>query len=400
MGFGVALSSLGERCTALPVCRLVPPEGVFRPVTAWIEPPIEQGSAARLVLAGSAVRLFHPDGTSIPLAVDSSAAFANGIRRSKLRRLAWLGLLLGAPELSRREGLYILEDYDPYKHPVIMIHGLGSSPLAWAKLSNAVWEDPELSRRYQVWHVVYSTDAPLLVTRRRIERLLDEAWLTLDPDGDDQARSSIVLIGHSMGGVIARLLTVDSTEALWSAAFLEPLSSLHGRPDDLGIVDSIFHFAHFPGVARAIFIAAPHGGSYQADRWLGTFVRRLVGRRAQELASLQRIARSNPRAVQPELRQDYMSGRLNSISTLRTQQAVSRAGASLVPRSASYHTIAGALPNRFPLTDGVVALKSASLEGAESVLILQSGHDLYNNEGAIAEVLRILRLQSRAAVAP
>jgi hypothetical protein len=52
-----------------------------------------------------------------------------------------------------------------------MIHGLGSSPLIWGRLSTEVWGDHALHARYQIWHVVYETNAPLLVLRARVKPL-------------------------------------------------------------------------------------------------------------------------------------------------------------------------------------------------------------------------------------
>ena len=77
---------------------------------------------------------------------------------------------------------------------------------------------------------------------------------------------------------------------------------------------------------------------------------------------------------------------------LAKQQPVRAAGEALMPvADIPYHTIAGSLPHRQPKTDGVVPLDSAVLDRAESTLIVSSGHKLYDNPDAVAEVLRILR---------
>jgi pimeloyl-ACP methyl ester carboxylesterase len=401
-GFGVPLAAVAPRCDDRPLCRLLPPEGVFRWATAWIEADAGRDAPApRLVIADPlAVGPLAVGNRRYPLAVDTSAFYARGVQRSDLQRLGIWGLL-GGDEVGRRAGLYLLEDYDPNKRPIVMIHGLGSSPLAWARLSNALWGSPDLRARFQVWHVVYQTDAPLLVTRRRVQGYLDAGWSVLDPEGDDPARAGIVLIGHSLGGLISRMLCVDSGDVLWSAAFTAPPSALRGDPADVALLESTFRFEHYPGVSRAIFMAAPHRGSPTADSSFGRLFRALVGRRSPELQSLRRLAQKNPEAVREELRESYLEARLNSISTLQVSQPVRRAGESLMPVAGiPYHTIAGALPGRQPETDGVVPLASALLPGAASTRVVKSDHKVYESDEAVAEVLRILRedLAQQAAI--
>lgn len=391
-GFGVPVVLLTPRCEDRPACRLLPPEGVFRPATAWLE-PAPPGTAADALL-----RLVDPrhqpelrfGAQAFALASDTSSFFDYGAQQSSLSRQGVWGLF-GGRALGRRSGVYLLEDYDPLKRPLVMLHGLGSSPLAWARLSSAVWADPRLRARYQVWHVVYATDAPLLVARLRVQQALDTAWRLLDPAGADPARGHVVLIGHSLGAVVSRLLAADSGEVLWNAAFTVPPAALQGPAEDRAGIDAVFRFKAYPGVRRAIFIAAPHQGSPATDRWFGRLARILVGRRSPEIDALRRLARDHPQQVQPALREAYRDGWLNSIITLRRDQPVSRAGRSLMPApGVAYHTIAGVLPGRTPPGDGVVPLDSALLPRAASTRLIAAGHDLYGNPEAVAEVLRIL----------
>lgn len=392
-GFGVPLVAVTPRCADQPLCKLLPREGVFRPATAWVEPTSTEPDAPVRLVVADALKLgsITVEAASYPLAVDTSAFYALGASMSSLRRLGIWGLL-GGDEVGRRAGVYILDEYDPAKRPIVMIHGLGSNPIAWAKLSNAIWGDPELRMRFQVWHVVHQTDAPLLVARRRIRSYLDEAWNALDPDGDDPAHSAMLLVGHSMGGVVARLLCTDSGDVLWSAAFTMPPEEIRADPARIASIESIFRFRAYPGISRAIFLAAPHGGSPSAERWFGKLSRVLVGRGVPELDGLRDFALDYPEAVRPELLKTYQKANFNSISTLQISQPVRRAGQSLMPVSGiPYHTIAGVLRGRTPETDGVVPFTSAYLPGAVSTLRVESGHNLYANRDAIAEVLRILR---------
>ncbi|MBF6023712.1 esterase/lipase family protein [Lysobacter niastensis] len=390
-GFGVPLAAITPRCEDAPSCQLYPPEGVFRWATAWIEADADGGTPHLVIGDPVAVDRLTHGAWQYPLAADTSAFYAYGAGTSKLERLAIWGLL-GGDEVGRRAGLYLLEDYDPNKRPIIMIHGLGSSPLTWARLSNAIWGDPLLRSQFQVWHVVYQTNAPLLVIRRRVKGYIDDGWRLLDPEGDDPARNGVVLIGHSLGGVVSRLLCADSGEVLWDAGFTRPPQALDGDPEDIRRVAEVFHFTHYPGISRAIFMATPHRGSPTAEHFIGRFMRVLVGRRAPELEGLRRVAIANPEAVREELRPVFTRSRLNSISTLQPMQPVRRAGETLMPAAGiPFHTIAGVVPGSRPESDGVVPLASAIIPGAQSTLVIASEHNVQENPEAVAEVLRILR---------
>ncbi len=383
-GLGVPVAVMTPRCDDRPLCNLLPPEGVFRWATIWFEADPARDALPRLVIADPlTVGTLAFGDRRYPLAIDTSAFYLKGVQTSKLSRMGVWGLL-GGDEVRRRAGLYLLEDYDPNKRPIIMIHGLGASPLVWARLSNAVWGNPDLRARFQVWHVVYPTEAPLLVARRRVKGYLDTAWRALDPEGDDPARSGVVLIGHSLGGVISRLLCAESGDDLWSAAFTVPPAALRGEPAEIETIESIFHFQPYPGISRAIFLGAPHGGSPSADNWFGRLSRVLVGHRTPELQSLLQLVNDNPYAIREELREDYLQGRINIISSLQTAQPIHGEGQSLMPAAnILYHNIAGALPGRQPETDGVVPLASALLPGAASTLVVESNHKLYENDEAV-----------------
>lgn len=389
-GFGVALAVMSARCKGMPRCELNPPEGVFRPATAWFEQD-EGDPIPRLVVTDP---LRHPTlaigSGDVPLSIDTSAPYALGAGTSKLNRLGVWGLF-GGHGIGRRVGVFLLDEYDPDKRPIVMIHGLGSSPLIWGRMSNAIWADPVLRARYQIWHVVYQTDPPMLVIRLRVQRYLDAAWRVLDPECDDPARTHIVLVGHSMGGVVSRLLSVDSGEVLWNAAFVVPPAQLHSDPDLLATLDAVFHFTPYPGVARDVFLATPHLGAPRAETLFSRFIRVLVGRNTPEIRELRKIAEENPDAVRPDLRYEYTRGALNSIATLQRKQPVRLAGEMLRPRTGiPYHTIAGVVPGSQPPGDGAVPLDSARIAGAASTLVIESNHQMYDNPEAIAEILRIL----------
>jgi pimeloyl-ACP methyl ester carboxylesterase len=355
-----------------------------------------KGDTPVLVLQNAVLAPDHVAGAShYQLALDTSAPYAQLLERSRIKRLAWWGLIGGA-EVGRRSGLFLIDDYDPDKTPIIMIHGLGSSPVIWARLSNAILGDPELHRRYQIWHIVYQTNAPMLVDRYRVQHYIDRAWAVLDPDGHAPARQGVVLIGHSMGGVIARLLCAQSTPEVWKAAFTAPMESLHADPADLDALKEVFQFKPYPGVDEIIFMAAPQRGSPAAEGLLGHLVGLLAWHNIEELAGLTRIALQNPAAIQPALLSMLQTGHISSIVSLRPDQPVTLADEKLMPAPGiRYDTIAGVVPGLKPPSDGFVPLSSALLPGSTTTLIIDSDHKVPAKAEAIADVLKILREHDR-----
>ncbi|BDU21132.1 alpha/beta hydrolase [Dyella sp. GSA-30] len=388
-GVGVPLVVAAQRCSDKPLCKLYPPEGVSRAATAWID--VDAQDRPRLHITDPE---HAPDivigSTTYPLARDTTAPYAYLFDQSKLKRLA-VWNLIGGKEIGLRQGLYLLEDYDPHKTPIVMIHGLGASPLIWGKLTNRVLGTPELHARYQIWHVVYQTDAPLLVSRLRVQQFLDQGWKLLDPSGADPARQQMVLVGHSMGGVIARLLSADSGDLLWRTAFTVSPEKIKASADDLDMLKRLFFFHPYPGVTQAIFLAAPHLGSPVSQRLLGRIAVLVLNPHGPELDALRRIAKNDPTAVQSNLLAVYQSAGLSSVSTMRDNQPVSHASQSLMPAPGiRYYTIAGDLPGASVRGDGIVPLSSAVIPGAVSTTIVAWGHKLYNNPEAIDKVIGIL----------
>lgn len=389
-GFGVPMVGWQAQCHDRPICALDPPDGITRALTAWIEPG--KDGTAELVVAGTRKRTQITIGQrEVPLATDFSAAYAALFDRTRINRLA-VWNLIGGRQFALRAGLYLLEDYDPAKTPVIMVHGLGRSPMVWARLTNLIDGSPELRARYQVWHVIYPTNTPVLLNRLNVQRMMNRAWRLLDPDGTAPASHDMVLIGHSMGGVISRLLVSDSGNIIWNAVFDVPASALQGSPADIAQVESLFRFRAYPGVTRAIFLASPHLGSPTADSFLGRLALRFVHAHAPELDALHRVTQDNREHENPLLAQDYLHKGLTSISTLRATQPVSHAAQALMPvPGVRYYTFAGDLAGSDPPSDGYVPLKSALIPGATSTTVVDSDHKLYLNEEVLAKILEILR---------
>ena len=127
----------------------------------------------------------------------------------------------------------MLEPYQPGKIPVVLVHGLLSSPLTWTPLFNDLRADPELRERFQFWFYFYPTGNPYLATAADLRRDLDRAAGRPRPaEHRTRPSTSMVLVGHSMGGLVSKLLTVDSGDDFWKLVSDRPFDDLKLQPGD------------------------------------------------------------------------------------------------------------------------------------------------------------------------
>jgi hypothetical protein len=79
-----------------------------------------------------------------------------------------------------------------------MVHGLQSSPVSFANLSNGIVADPQIRKRDQVWHYHYPTGTPVLLDAAIYRRVLKRTLREIDPEGNDFAHNHIV--GSALAG--------------------------------------------------------------------------------------------------------------------------------------------------------------------------------------------------------
>lgn len=322
----------------------------------------------------------------VDLARDPSAAYATSAALFEKEVSAWGGLRRPADDIAA--GLRLLAPVDAAKVPVVLMHGFASSPMSWANLANELVGDPDIADRYQVWLARYPTAAPTLASRYELERRIDELRALHVAHGGAPA---LVLVGHSMGGVIARLLASDSGDALWNVAFTRPPGALGVSAEDEALAQDVFRFHAMPGVDTVVFVATPHRGSAVADGFIARVLRGLLAAPPEGVLVLPRIARAQPEAVQPALRDSYAAGGPSSLDTLSPMQPVIRAASELplAPGVVAYSIIAIADPVHPEEGDGVVPLESARWPGSTELRV-QADHSAQDHPATVAELKRIL----------
>ena len=98
-----------------------------------------------------------------------------------------------------------------------------------------------------------------------LRRDLDEVRRKFDPERSDAAFDRMVLVGHSMGGLLAKMMVQESGTRLWQLVSERPVGDLAGDQADCDLFRSALIYKPRPEVRRVVFIATPHRGS-RVDR--------------------------------------------------------------------------------------------------------------------------------------
>ena len=154
---------------------------------------------------------------SVPLESERTAALAYQLQGSPLWDFEIAGFRRGDFSLvESRDNLFMLQPYRPGRIPVVFVHGTASSPLRWAEMTNELMNDPVLGQRYQFWFYLYNTGNPVPYSAMGLREGLQHAVAEADPNGTDAALHQMVVIGHSQGGLLAKMTVVDSGTRFWN----------------------------------------------------------------------------------------------------------------------------------------------------------------------------------------
>jgi len=359
------------------------------PVTA-VFTDSEGGRPAWRLYAPTRTETVSLSGTEVPLAADFTSPWAYEINGFNDLLLGIIGLF-GINVPDARSGVYLTEPYDPNRIPIFMVHGLGSSPIIWRNIANAIKADPELQRRYQVWVVYYRSGMPIpqsgAVVRNFYESVLDE----FDPPRSHPASQDTIWIGHSMGGVLTHASAKDVGDRLWAQLSNTPFDEVEFSEETRQEIRPWIFWEPVPALSRAIFFSTPHRGAEMADSSIGNLGKRLI-RLPLDLIRVQYDFIKN---AYDDLRFDARQpNSFNSISSLSPKAPIYTALAESPWKPGfQYHTVVGTQgnPDLEHSTDGVVAYWSSHLEGAETELAVPTGHNSFEHPDAIAETLEILR---------
>ena len=304
-------------------------------------------------------------------------------------------------------GLYFSEPYDPRKIPVVFTHGLMSGPATFANLTNRLLVDPVIRENYQFWFFGYPSGLAWTIPASRQRQALKELMQEYNPRGTSREMNNIVMVGHSMGGLITRFnnstkpwtlmkgvfeLAPETFEGMTLENWKKGMAPLHYDEQTLERLQNNFIFSPPQGVTRIVYMATPHRGSTFADNWIGRLGQRLIDLPSDMLEEVTRIATLsrgmfllNPLQLKDEL---TSIRQLSPNSSLVKYMSELR-GSPNVP----VHSIIGDrgrndTPNS---SDGVVKYHSSHLDWSASEKIVPSGHSVQDDPASAVELRRILR---------
>lgn len=344
-----------------------------------------------------------------PLALDFSTPLACFLNSLPDRNL--ISVMLESDDQEDHSGLFLIEPYQPNKIPVLFIHGLMSSPDTWVQMINSLKNDPVIRKRYQFWFYSFSSGMPILATAGNLRRILLAAReeLGTTPEALENF-DKMVLIGHSMGGLVSRTLLQGDphymVETVTQRTWDEIKASL--TEEELDAVETFAVLPPLPFVNRVVFMAVPHRGSEMAKWSVARIGSRLVSlpqNLREKLPLFGRVFEKLNKEKYDELEQlNRARGGKNghhSVSGLYDLDPdsifIRALSESPMKEGLVFHSIIGdqEQADHPGGTDGVVPYSSSHLDNAASEVIVHSGHSVHRSPGAMQELLRILLLHLR-----
>ena len=375
------------------------------PVTAFLRLDDPRGALKSGKLKGD-LEFYTPDsarsikvnGVEVPIEFETTSALALQLEGAPVWDFEIAGFRSGDFTIGQqRLGLYMLHPHQTGRIPVVLVHGTASSPARWAELINELENDPRFWQHYELWLFIYNTGNPIAYSGMLLRDALTKAVADLDPEGKDPGLEQMVVIGHSQGGLLTKMTVIDTGMHLWP--FSVPPDQLNVSAETRDLLVSALIFKPLPFVKRVVFIATPHGGSYQAlgvFGWLGSWLVNLPGRFVKFNVDLMTLQARG-------LTLGTFSGVPTSIDNMSPGNLFIRnlSAIPIAPGVVAHSIIA--VDSDEPLDeagDGIVKYMSAHIDGVASEKIVRSGHSVQGNPEAIQEVKRILIEHARGLSTP
>jgi hypothetical protein len=379
-GVGAPCAPKWKRPTDPKMQRFVTTRGYLEPITAVMDFSTSAGTGTtrKVSITGydptslSRVKL---GATEYPLAADFTAPIVEQTNDINEFKVALSGLIHPGVIDSK---LILLEPFDPERIPILLVHGLNSHPRMWKDVINDLRADPKLRGKYQFMLFYYPTGWPISYSSMRLREeltALDKVMGKSKP---------MVLIGHSMGGLLSRMQVVNPGRKLWDEQLGRDADSLYTKLPADNLAKRGLLFSANPGIGREIYVCTPHRGSGLADLSLTSWFIKLV-----------KLPSTITSAFIDLPGNIVQRGQLTSVAGLSPSNPLYKA-LDQVPIVVPHHSIIGdrGRGDGTNSSDGVVPYWSSHLKGAQSEVIVPANHGAFDHPQAIREMRRILLLNA------
>lgn len=328
------------------------------------------------------------------LAADFSAPLALYWQMTDVKSMRLLGLFRPLKAVNVY-GLSFNEPYNPKKIPVVLTHGLMSAPNTFSNLVNRLVQDPEIRKHYQFWYFGYPTGIPWVISAEQYREALTKVRQELDPHKRNKNWDRMVVLGHSMGGLITRYSLAKEPWKLMkgtlSAEGERDLVKQHDTATDKSNKNT-FCFSPLKEPKRVIYLATPHRGAPFADNWISAIGSWLIKIPVQLTAEALKIVtfQEDMLLVNP---QNFVQN-MTSINQLSPHSVAIKNISSVPLRNVPTHSVIGKQGNEDTLhsSDGIVPYWSSHLNWSDSEKIVHHDHSVQDDSETAKEIIRILKL--------
>ena len=378
------------------------PPTLTLPMTAFLEmvessPGSQQRRAVVKLFDPLEQKLVEHRGVTVPLETDLTTPLAYHLNDPRLNpNLLATATLINGELADGIHGMYMLAPFDPNKIPVVLVHGIWSSPVTWAQMFNDLRAIPEIHENYQFWFYSYPTGQPFWISAQQMREDIAKLRRELDPGNDSPSLDQMVLIGHSMGGLVSQLQVIDSGNQFWDELVSdEPFSVLRGDRVALQRLQDTFFFEANDSIDRVVTIGTPNHGSATASatlRWIG---QKLFNLPAFLKDDFLKLARQNPGILgDGELLSttsvDALAEDNPIFGVLDRAHRSERVKFNNIIGQVKHRSLIGSR-ERLDDGDGVVSVESARSRFADSELIVDAEHaQIHQHPKCILEVRKIL----------
>jgi pimeloyl-ACP methyl ester carboxylesterase len=333
------------------------------------------------------------EGKQVRLEADYSTPLGLMLARMESKGGGLAGMF-ESDEYANFAGIYMLERISLKKTPVVMVHGLMSSPETWVEMFNDLRGKREIRENYQFWFFKYPTGLPVAYSSSILRKQLLEIYSEYDPERQNPYFNNMVVVSHSMGGLLARTVVQDSKDIFWDSLFTKPIDTISMNDEDKEFLRDVLFFDQMSFVKRVVFISTPHKGSDLADKWFAKMAAGMI----HLPGTVTNITKEIVSVGQEELAIDkskFSKRAPNALDNLSPSSTFTKVTNQIpLANDVPYHSVIGTRRSKTGpgSSDGIVPYWSSHLDITVSEVLVPSGHGAHRHPIAIAEIKRILQM--------